>query len=61
MEGDIGRSHIKTDVRQVHLVAFLCLGVANKYTLKSVKGKFEEGGRVILNKGSTSKDPRRKG
>ena len=31
MEGDIRKSHIKTGVKKVHLVAFLCPRVDNKH------------------------------
>ena len=39
MEGDINRSHIVTDVKKVHTVSILCLGVANKYSFESIKGE----------------------
>ena len=35
--------------------------VATKHALESTRGEFREGRRVILDKSSTSKDPRRKG
>ena len=57
----IDRSHITTCVKKVCLVALLCPIVANKYAFESTRGKFRQGKRVILDKGSTSKDLRRKG
>ena len=61
MEGDIGRSHIMTCARKVYPTAFLCPGVANNYVFESARGKLGQGRRVILDKGCTSKDSRRKG
>ena len=56
MEGDIDRSHIMTSVRKVHLVALLCLRVANKQAFESLRDKFGEGEGVILDKDNTSKE-----
>ena len=61
MEGDIGKSHIMTSVKKVYPIAFLCLRVAKKYTFERVRGELGQGRRVIMDKGRTSKDPRRKG
>ena len=61
MEGDIGRSHIMTIIKKVYSVAFLCPRVANKYVIESTKGELVQERRVILDKRSTSKDPRKKG
>ena len=61
MDGDIGRSHITTSVRKIHLVALLCPRVSNKHAFESTRGEFRKGRRVILDKSNTSKNPRRKG
>ena len=53
MEGDIGRSHI--------IIAFFCPEVANKNSFESTRGELGHGRRVILDKGTTTKGPRRKG
>ena len=61
MEGNIGRSHIKTGVRKVHLVALLCPRVANKHDFETTRSEFREERRVILDKSNTSKNSRKKG
>ena len=61
MEGDIGRSHIMMRFKKVYPVAFLCLGIANKYAFERARGKVGQRRREILNKGPTSKNSRRKG
>ena len=61
MEGDISRSHMITGVRKVYMVAFMCPGVANKYAFESASSELGQGRRVILDKGCTSIDSRRKG
>ena len=50
MEGNIGRSHITTGFKKVHLVALLYPRVANKHAFESMRGEFREGRRVILDK-----------
>ena len=53
MEGDIDKSHIMASFKKVHLLV-LCLGVDNKYSCESTRGRFGEGKGVILDKISTS-------
>ena len=39
MEGDIGRSHIRTCLKKVHSIALLhARGIGNKYAFKSERG-----------------------
>ena len=61
LEGDISRSHLTTCVKKIHPVVLLCPIVANKHASNNMRGEFRERGREILDKTTTSKDPRRKG
>ena len=60
MEGDIDKSHIMMGVKRVYPVAFLSLEVAKKYEFESPRGELGQRKRVILNKGHTFKDSKKK-
>ena len=60
-EGGEKKGESSWKVTSVHRVALLCPRVANKHTFESMRGKFREEKRVILDKSNTSKNSRRKG
>ena len=43
MEGELNKSHTTIGFRKVHTIAFLGLGVTNKYTFMSARAEFGEG------------------